>query len=236
MPARSARGTLPGRCTVPPTRTVPPSGLQQSDDCVRHGELAAAAGPGEADDLAARDLEGDVAAGGAHGQSLDSEDRLGVRRRGRARVGLLGGLVAGHRRDEITVRDAVDRRGDDMARIAVHRDALAQLEDLLQVVADVEERDALGLQCADPVEEPGDRGGVEAGRRLVQDDEPRAERERAGHFDHLPLLDGQIACRPAYVHVEVPPGKQFARPPAQAAPADRTVALGLPVDEQVLGH
>ena len=51
------------------------------------------------------------------------------------------------------------------------------------------------LQVADPVEQPVDGGAVELGGRLVEDDEPGAEGQRAGDLDELPLLDGQLAGR-----------------------------------------
>ena len=64
------------------------------------------------------------------------------------------------------------------------------------------------LQVADAVEEPVDRGAVELGGRLVEDDEPGAEGQRPGDLDELPLLDGR-GRRPACCGVDVDrPGRQ----------------------------
>ena len=45
-----------------------------------------------------------------------------------------------------------------------------------------------------PLEEPRDRRRVEPGGRLVEDDEPGAERQRPRDLDELALLDRQITA------------------------------------------
>ncbi len=104
----------------------------------------------------------------------------------------------------------------DVPGVAEHRDRVADLVDLLQVVADEQEGHALRLQVADAVEEPGDRGAVELRGRFVQDDEPGAERQRAGDLDELPLLDRQLAGRGAHVDVHRPGRQQLPRLAAHA--------------------
>ncbi|MFG6201787.1 hypothetical protein, partial [Nonomuraea sp. JJY05] len=50
-------------------------------------------------------------------------------------------------------------------------------------MTDEEEGDALLQEITDPVEQPADRCGVQLGRRLVEDDEASAERQRPGDLD-----------------------------------------------------
>ena len=79
-----------------------------------------------------------------------------VARRGRRRRSAPGAVLgprrvqaaglAGHRGDELAARQLGDRGGDDVAGVAEHRDRVADLVDLLQVVADEQEGDALLLQ------------------------------------------------------------------------------------------
>ena len=78
---------------------------------------------------------------------------------------------------------------------------------------------------------------VELGGRLVEDDEARAERQRPGDLDELPLLDGQVAGerlrrrRPPTSSPAVPAARRAQRPPADQPAA----AAVVPVEEEVLG-
>ena len=71
--------------------------------------------------------------------------------------------------------------------VAQHRDALAEAEDLGQLVRDVDEGHPLGVQ---PREDPEEVGGLrfrEAGRGLVEDEDPAVEREGARDLQELPV-------------------------------------------------
>ena len=101
---------------------------------------------------------------------------------------------AAHRRDQrarVGVRRALEERVgrpllDDPP--AVHDgDAVCDLGDHAHVVRDPEERDAvLRLQLAREREDLGLHGDVQRRRRLVGDQEARAERERHGDHHALP--------------------------------------------------
>src|SRR6266498_1240590 len=135
---------------------------------------------------------------------------------------------------EAVVRQLRHRPGEDVPGVAEHRDGLAHLVHLLQVMRDEQERDPGRAQRLHPGEEPVDRGGVELRGRLVQDDEARPERQRSRDLHELALLHREIAGQPARVDVDAVLAEHVRRPAAQAPPVDEAVP-GLAVDEQVLG-
>ena len=57
----------------------------------------------------------------------------------------------------------------DGASVLEDRDAIADRADLLEPVRDVDDRDAIGRQIADDVEQPGDLTLIENRGRLVHD-------------------------------------------------------------------
>ena len=125
---------------------------------------------------------------------------------------------------------------DDVAGVAEHRHRLADLVDLLQVVRDEQEGDALRLQLAHAHEQALDLVAVELGGRLVEDDEAGAVGERAGDLDQLARLDPEVAG----AHVLATPRRSSGR--AARAPARRSADQlirprcgRLAVDEEVLG-
>ncbi len=142
-----------------------------------------------------------VAARGVEAAHLQDDLGAGVDLPG---PGLVGhGVLAGHRGHQRVVREFADGAGDDVAGVAEDGDALADLVHLFEVVRDEHHGDALLAQVAHAVEEALDGRAVELGGRLVEDDEPRAEGERAGDLDQLPLLDAQVAGEPERVDVDV---------------------------------
>ena len=179
---------------------------------------AAAGGAGDADDLALAHAEADAAEVLA-GEVVDLERHRRVGGDGAARgVGEAEvDALAGHRLDQPVLRQVRDRRGDDVARVAEHGHRLADLVDLLQVVRDEEEGDALGLQLADPHEEPLDLLAVELRGRLVEDDEARAVGQRAGDLDELAGLDAQVAGAHVLGDRDVPAVEHLPRLAAQGA-------------------
>jgi len=130
-------------------------------------------------------------------------------------------LSAHHRRNESIVVEVGDRRGDDPLPIAEHRRAIADLVDLLEMMRDVEDRDAARLHAAHAFEQPLDRLRLERRRRLVEDEEARADRERAGDLDDLALLDRQLRRGLVDVEVEPPLEQQPPGLPAELAPVDQ---------------
>ena len=99
--------------------------------------------------------------------------------------------AANHHLDERRSIDLGDRARRDVASIAQDRDRVAQPEDLLEPVADVDARHATFAQPAD--ERVQTLGFVlrQAARRLIEDDKARALPDRRRDLQHLLLTDGQ---------------------------------------------
>ena len=112
-----------------------------------------------------------------------------------------------------------------MPGVAEHGHRLADLVDLLQVMRDEQEGDALRLQFAHAAEEALDLVAVELGGRLVEDDEAGAVGERAGDLDQLARLDLQVAGAHVLRHCDVPAVEEVARLPAERAPADEAARV-----------
>ena len=130
----------------------------------QHLQQLGAAGthqPVEAEDLARVQLEGDVVEQEAAAQPrqrhvLDAQQRLAGRmlrpreQRGRR--------AADHLLDDPGDVDVRRPRVRHDATVAQHRDAVADPEQLLELVRDVDDRDAAGLQVADDPEQALDLG------------------------------------------------------------------------------
>ena len=129
-------------------------------------------------------------------------------------------LLAGHRLDQPVLRQIGDRRGDDVAGVAQHGHRLADFVDLLQMVRDEQEGDALRLQFPHPPEEALDLVAVELRGRLVEDDEAGAVGEGAGDLDQLARLDAEVAGPHVLGDRDVPAVEQLARLAADGGPAD----------------
>ena len=125
--------------------------------------------------------------------------------------------------------------GGDVAPVAEHRDAVGDLEHLVEAVADEQHGHALVPQLAHLPEQALDLVGRQRGRGLVHDQHPDVERDGLGDLDGLLGGDGQARRRHAGVEVDVEAGQQGlgvrAHPPPAHDPALVTVA-----DEDVLGH
>ena len=119
-----------------------------------------------------------------------------------------------------------------MTGIAEHGDRLADVEDLLEVVGDVEEGDTGGLHLADLAEQPGDGLSVELGGRLVEHDEPRAAGHGASDLDELALLDGQLTGHRCRIDVHAERLEYGAGATAHRPPRDEPM---VGVEEEVLG-
>ena len=83
----------------------------------------------------------------------------------------------------------VDRA--DHARRLHHGDAVGQIEDVVNVVADQEDADAFLLELLDEVAHLGGLGGTERGGRLVHDQDAGVEVDRAGDGHRLALAAGE---------------------------------------------
>ena len=76
--------------------------------------------------------------------------------------------------------------------VAQHGDAVGDFEDLVELVADEDHRDAGAAQLADDVEQPGYLAGGQRRRRLVHDNQLGIAGKRAGDGDELALGDREF--------------------------------------------
>ena len=87
--------------------------------------------------------------------------------------------------------------GDHPAARAQHHHAVDQVQHLGDPVLDEDERGpAVGQRCADGVADEGRAGGVEVGRRLVEQQQARAAGDRAGQREPLLFAAGERGGRP----------------------------------------
>ncbi len=105
------------------------------------------------------------------------------------------------RRAEVADQGARRVEGDDAARVHDRR-AIAQLLRLLEVVRGDHDRAALGRDRADHVPQVASRLRVEAGRRLVEEDDLGLVHEREGDREPLLLAAGELACERARLRLE----------------------------------
>ncbi len=87
--------------------------------------------------------------------------------------------------DELVYARLGWHKGGDAPSVAQHRDGVADGEDFLEAVGDVDDRHAVPPQHPDAFEEPTDLRARERGGWLVHDENTRALRERVGDLDHL---------------------------------------------------
>ena len=189
--------------------------------------------PGEPDDLAVSDVEGDVAEDAGAGQALDLEEDLADRRLDLREE---RHAPADHVPDEVGRGEVRGRRRDDVPAVAEDRRAVAQLEDLVEPVADEQDRDATRPQVADDREQALDLVRRERRRRLVEDQDARLDRQRLGDLDELLVGHRQAADRRADVELDVELLEQGLRGPPRRAPVEDPEPAGRGVaDEHVLG-
>ena len=157
------------------------------------GHLAAprADQPGQRDDLAAADREGDVVQHALTAEVLDLQHDLAGRR------GRLGEqhveVAADHRPDDLVDGEILDGGRPDEAAVPHDRDALADGEDFLEPVRDEQHRRALSAQRPDDLEEPLDLDRGQRRGRLVHHEDVRIGRQCLSDLDDLLVGDGQAA-------------------------------------------
>ena len=93
------------------------------------------------------------------------------------------------RTSSVVTSRLVDRA--DEPAVVHDADPVGQVEDVVDVVADQEDPDALVLQLADEVADLGGLGRAEGGGRLVHDQDPCVEVDGAGDRHRLALAAGQ---------------------------------------------
>ena len=126
-----------------------------------------------------------------------------------------------HGGDDLVLDEVPDGGGHHDDAVAQDRDGVAHFVDLLEVMGDVEERHAVGLQPSHVLEESGDLGRLEAGGGFVEDDEPRTQPQCPGDLDELALAHAELGGRSVDVDVDVPLLEQLAGLRRERLPADQ---------------
>src|SRR5439155_2685912 len=104
--------------------------------------------------------------------------------------------------------------------IPQHRNAAADLVDLLEMVRNVEEGHAVRLKAEDPLEEPRYLAALELGRRLVENDEARPLAKSPGDLDDLALLHRKVGGVEADIDLQPPLAEDALRLAPQCRPPD----------------
>ena len=167
----------------------------------------------DAEDLALANGQRDVIDLIAAGRTRQA-DVLGAERLLADRMLLRLGEILGRRSDHLANDPAdVDIRhalaaGD--APVAQHGDEIADADQLLQAMRDIDDGDAARLQIADDAKQHFDFGRAQGGGRLVEDQDARVLRHRLGDFDKLLLPDAQILDKRARIDAGLQPVQQLA--------------------------
>ena len=164
-----------------------------AEDGLEQLGAAGALEPGDADDLAGAQGEVDavdVPVAGAAQLEPGLAD-LGARELGRGRTTRSAGPTIS--RTSVGVVELAGGPGGDLAAVLEDGDRVAEVEDLLEPVGDVEDRDAARGEPPDDRVEQLDLVVGERGGRLVHRDDPRVEADRLGDLDDLLLGDRQGA-------------------------------------------
>ena len=127
---------------------------------------------------------------------------------------------------EMTQLMSMSRASPDGDERAVAEDdgLIGDLQRLLEVVGDVDDRDPRRRQLTDDPEEHLDLVAREGRRRLVHDQDPRLARQRSRDLDHLLLTEPQVCHQCVGVEVLLEPLEELAgalRPRARLSMRDR---------------
>jgi hypothetical protein len=120
----------------------------------------------------------------------------------------VGQFAPHHHGDQAVAVCFRGRHGGDVPAIAKDRDVVGDLEDLVHLVGDVNDRDALVLERADDLEQMGNFALGNGRGRLVHDDQAGIVGNGLGDLDHLRVGDAQIAHHGVGVDVDLQPLQQ----------------------------
>ena len=144
-------------------------------------------------------------------------------------------LATDHHLDERIGVGLGRRHRPDRAAVTQDRDALGDGEDLLELVRDVDDGDALISQAADDPEEPLDLAIAERRRRLVHQQQADASASQgAGDLDDLSLRDAERPRLKVEVEIHSQPRERAARLLTLSATSDPPQALRLATQDEVL--
>ena len=198
MSPRAIRAATGPSISSPSTSTLPDDRAQPTRERLEQLRAPGAHQPVEPDDLAGAHvkltpstdsrpgLRGSATLSSLHAQQLAPLSACSVGEQ-------LVLAAADHVLDDPAEIDVVGVGLGDQPAVAQHDDPVGDLERLLEVVRDVDDRDAVGGQLAHDPEQHLDLGRAERGRRLVHDQHARVLRERTGDLDDLLLAEPQLA-------------------------------------------
>ena len=182
------------------------------------GHLGAAAPDqaAQADHLARAHGEGDVGEGAVTRKARGLEDDRS-RRRSPLRIDRAQGSADHHLHGLVAV-DLSGRSRADQPSVAQHGDAARDAINLLHAVADEHHRDAVGLKARHHPEQPLDLALRKCGGRLIHDQDPGVDGQRAGDLDQLLLRRSQLLQETFRAAGEADDVEQLGSPPAHALP------------------
>jgi hypothetical protein len=105
----------------------------------------------------------------------------------------VGEFAADHALHDGVAGEGGELGGFDVAAVAEDGDAVAEFEDLLHAVRDVEDGAPARAELADDREEPAHLAVGEAAGGFVEGDDAGAAREGFGDLDHLALAEREVA-------------------------------------------
>ena len=154
-----------------------------------------------------------------------TDDIAGFQHRGAERDGGLWKEVvdppSDHHLHELGCIGVGDVARPDIGAVAKHRNTVADGENLVQTVTDVNDADAAGPQPPHDVEEPRDVTFGQRRGRLVHDEDARVVRQRAQDLDSLAVADRQraddLVCGQI---IDLERGEERFGPGAHGAPVD----------------
>ena len=191
----------------PPTTIRPGLGVPEAREGVDQLGLPVVVDARDPDDLAGANLEREPA------DLLDAAvvDRRAGRRPGAASRPVVGG---GFSTRNTTSRPTISwasaglgralaRHGVDLLAAAQDADPVGDLEHLVQLVRDEDDRHPLGLQVAEDLEQLERLLRRQDGRRLVEDEDVGLAVERLQDLDPLLLADGEVGDQRVRVDLEL---------------------------------
>ena len=128
------------------------------------------------------------------GRRMSSQrEQRGARRNARRGCSGSRDVATDHQARELRLGRARGRHSPDRLAVAQHDDLVADLEHLVQLVGDEDDRFALGSQPAHHLEQAGHLGRAQVRRRLVQHEEIGAAQDGFEDLDALPAAERQPA-------------------------------------------
>ena len=198
--------------------------------------------PGEAQDLAATNLEGDVFKHGgvsvlrisAPGKAFDAKRDVADFRRSAMGVERCD-VASDHQADDLVDARLRDHAGADLPAITQNRVAIADLEHLLETVGHEDDAEAARLEITNDAKQLFDLVGRQRRRRLVHDQQPGVHRKRARDLHHLLLGHAKVADERHRPDIEPEPARDRQGVRGHLAPIHERAQARLAADEDVLG-